>query len=165
MTSHRCCRVSSCPAPEALLRLRKPPFHHFELLPPQAATWQSRAPRPGTYCPRVDARSLSFCRHRIRGHTRTHTSADFRTFDRRSLEDNSGREGERLPAAGYWGRILRTVPEESFLRILRVFPWLPGPLPRRSHRVHVPVSFPDVIGLPHGRLGRLPATFHERNFS
>ena len=41
--------------------------------------------------------------------------------------------------------------------ILRVFPWLPGPLPRRSHRVHAPVNFPDVIGLPHGRLGRLPA--------
>jgi len=32
--------------------------------------------------------------------------------------------------------------------ILRIFPWLPGPLPRRSHRVHVPVDFPDVIGLP-----------------
>jgi hypothetical protein len=32
--------------------------------------------------------------------------------------------------------------------ILRIFPWLPGPLPRRSHRVHVPVVFPDVIGLP-----------------
>jgi hypothetical protein len=40
--------------------------------------------------------------------------------------------------------------------ILRVFPWLPGPLPRRSHRVHAPVNFPDVIGLPLGRLGRLP---------
>jgi len=43
--------------------------------------------------------------------------------------------------------------------ILRVFPWLPGPLPRRSHRVHEPVNFPDVIGLPQGRLGRLPAAF------
>jgi hypothetical protein len=32
--------------------------------------------------------------------------------------------------------------------ILRIFPWLPGPLPRRSHRVHAPVDFPDVIGLP-----------------
>src|ERR1700757_4032120 len=49
--------------------------------------------------------------------------------------------------------------------ILRVFPWLPGPLPRRSHRVHAPVNFPDVIGLPQERLGRLPAAFHERNFS
>jgi len=42
----------------------------------------------------------------------THTSADFRTLDFRtldwrSLEDNSGREVERLPAAGHWGRILR----------------------------------------------------------
>ena len=49
--------------------------------------------------------------------------------------------------------------------ILRVFPWLLGPLPRRSHRVHVPVNFPDVIGLPLGRLGRLPALVHECNFS
>src|SRR3984893_15257333 len=32
--------------------------------------------------------------------------------------------------------------------ILRIFPWLPGPLPRRSHRVHAPVNFPDVIGHP-----------------
>ena len=45
--------------------------------------------------------------------------------------------------------------------ILRVFPWLPGPLPRRSHRVHAPVNFPDVIGLPLGRLGRLPALVHD----
>jgi hypothetical protein len=45
--------------------------------------------------------------------------------------------------------------------ILRVFPCLPGPLPRRSHRVHAPVTFPDVIGLPLGRLGRLPAFVHD----
>ena len=44
--------------------------------------------------------------------------------------------------------------------------WLPGPLPRRSHRVHVPVNFPDVIGLPQEKImGRLPASFHERDFS
>src|ERR1022692_1071903 len=49
--------------------------------------------------------------------------------------------------------------------ILRVFPWLPGPLPRRSHRVHAPVNFPDVIGLPLGRLGRLPAFGPRCNFS
>jgi hypothetical protein len=49
--------------------------------------------------------------------------------------------------------------------ILRIFPWLPGPLPRRSHRVHAPVDFPDVIGLPLGRMGWLPASFHERDFS
>jgi hypothetical protein len=48
--------------------------------------------------------------------------------------------------------------------ILRVFPWLPGPLPRRSHRVHAPVNFPDVIGLPLGRLGRLPAFGPRCNF-
>ena len=45
--------------------------------------------------------------------------------------------------------------------ILRVFPWLPGPLPRRSHRVRAPVTFSDVIGLPLGRLGRLPAFIHD----
>jgi hypothetical protein len=48
--------------------------------------------------------------------------------------------------------------------ILRLFPWLLGPLPRRSHRVHVPVNFPDVIGLPLGRLGRLPALVHNATF-
>ena len=48
--------------------------------------------------------------------------------------------------------------------ILRVFPWLLGPLPRRSHRVHAPVNFPDVIGLPLGRLGRLPALVHDATF-
>lgn len=48
--------------------------------------------------------------------------------------------------------------------ILRVFPWLPGPLPRRSHRVHAPVNFPDVIGLPHRVLGRLPALVHDATF-
>ena len=48
--------------------------------------------------------------------------------------------------------------------ILRVFPWLLGPLPRRSHRVHAPVNFPDVIGLPQGRLGRLPALVHDATF-
>ena len=45
--------------------------------------------------------------------------------------------------------------------ILRVFPCLPGPLPRRSHRVRAPVTFSDVIGLPLGRLGRLPAFIHD----
>ena len=48
--------------------------------------------------------------------------------------------------------------------ILRIFPWLPGPLPRRSHRVHAPVDFPDVIGLPPEGMGWLPALFHERDF-
>ena len=50
--------------------------------------------------------------------------------------------------------------------ILRIFPWLPGLLPRRSHRVHVPVDFPDVIGLPPRKDGlAFPASFHERDFS
>jgi hypothetical protein len=35
------------------------------------------------------------------------TSADFRTFNWRSLEDSSSREAERLPAASHCGRILR----------------------------------------------------------
>jgi hypothetical protein len=32
--------------------------------------------------------------------------------------------------------------------ILRVFPWLPGPLPRRSHRVHAPVTSPMSSAFP-----------------
>jgi hypothetical protein len=51
---------------------------------------QPNAPRPATYCPRTDAHSLPFCRDWIRGHARTRASADFRTFNWRSLEDNSG---------------------------------------------------------------------------
>ena len=70
----------------------------------------------------TDARSLSVRRDRIRSHARTRTSADFRTFDWRSLEDSSGREAERLPAAGYWRRILRQVLAESFLRFQSVEP-------------------------------------------
>src|ERR1700730_1639269 len=105
---------------KALLRHGKPPFRHLELLSTQAATLQSRATRPVTYGHRADARSLSFCRDRIRGHARTRTSTDFRTLDfrnddRRSLEDNSGREAECLPAAGHCGRILRSILAELFL--------------------------------------------------
>src|SRR5271163_4665859 len=51
---------------------------------------QPSALRPATYCPRTDAHSLPFCRDWIRGHAGTRASADFRTFNWRSLEDNSG---------------------------------------------------------------------------
>src|ERR1700693_5652569 len=115
MTAHCCVGFPHALGPEALLRHGKPPFHHLELLSAQTAPWQPRAPRPVTYCPRVDARSLPFCRDRIRGHARTCASADFRTLSWRSLEDNSGGEAECLPAAGYWGRILWPVLAESFL--------------------------------------------------
>src|SRR5260370_42447215 len=91
MISHLCVGFLHALGPEALLRHGKPPFHHLELLSTQAATWQSRAPRPVSYCPRVDARSLSFCRDRIHRHARTRTSTDLRTFDWRSLEDSSSR--------------------------------------------------------------------------
>src|ERR1700726_1222631 len=101
--------------PKALLRHGKPPFRHLELLSTQAATRQSRTPRPVTYCPRADACSLSFCRDRVRRHARTRTSTDFRTLNRRSLKDHSGGEAERLPAAGHCGRILRSILAESFL--------------------------------------------------
>src|SRR5260370_14258121 len=116
MISHLCVGFLHALGLKALLRHRKPPFHHLELLSTQAATWQSRAPRPGTCCPRVDARSLSFCRDRIRGHARTRTSADFRTSDWQSLEGTSGRKAELLPAAVHCGRILRPLLAESFLR-------------------------------------------------
>jgi REP element-mobilizing transposase RayT len=45
---------------EALLRHGKPPFHHLELLSTQAATRQSRAPRPGTNCSRADGLRYRF---------------------------------------------------------------------------------------------------------
>src|SRR5580700_82805 len=114
MTSHLCIEFPHALGPKALLRRGKPPFHHVELLSTQASTWQFRAPRSGTYCPRTDASSLSVRRDRIRRHARTRTSADLRTSNWRSLEDNSGREVERLPAAGYQRRILRPLLAESF---------------------------------------------------
>src|SRR6266481_6490146 len=101
MNSHWCVGFLHALGLKALLRHGKPPFHHLELLSTQAATRQSRAPRPITYCPRSDARSLSVFCDRIRGHARTRTSTDLRTFNRQSLEDTSSREAERLPAAGH----------------------------------------------------------------
>src|SRR5579863_2871873 len=101
---HLCVGFLHALGPEALLRRRKPPFHYLELLSAQAAAWQSRALRPRTYCPRVDAGSLSVCRDRIRGHARACTSTDLRTVDWRSVEDRSGGEAKRLPAFGHCGR-------------------------------------------------------------
>src|SRR5579863_7062654 len=86
MTSHLYVKFPHALGLKALLRHWKSAFHYLELLSTQAAAWQSRAPRCGTYRPRTDARSLSFCRDRIRGHARACTSIDFRTYDWRSYD-------------------------------------------------------------------------------
>ena len=49
--------------------------------------------------------------------------------------------------------------------ILRVFPWLPGPLPRRSIGCICLLTSPMFIGLPLGRLGRLSRFSPRCNFS
>ena len=48
---------------------------------------------------------------------------------------------------------------------LRIFPRMLGPLPRRSHGVHVPVSSSVSSPFPQRGLGRLPASFRAYDFS
>ena len=47
---------------------------------------------------------------------------------------------------------------------LQIFPRMPGPLPRRSHRVHLPVSSSVSSAFPRHSLGRLPVGIRERDF-
>ena len=52
-----------------------------------------------------------------------------------------------------WRSLCRLLPAPAAIGIfptlsLRIFPRMPGPLPRRAHRVHIPVSSSMVIGLP-----------------
>jgi hypothetical protein len=55
---------------------------------------------------------------------------------------------------------------QSFPTIsLRIFPQMPGPLLRRSQEVHMPISSSLSSAFPNGRLGRLPATIREHDFS
>src|ERR1022692_1555974 len=44
---------------------------------------------------------------------------------------------------------------------LKIFPWMLDPVPRRSHRVLLPVSSPVSSAFPQERWGRLPALFRE----
>ena len=48
---------------------------------------------------------------------------------------------------------------------LRIFPQMPGPMPRRSHRVQVPVTSSVSSAFPNKGVGRLPAFTRERDFS
>ena len=49
--------------------------------------------------------------------------------------------------------------------ILKIFPEMLDPVPRRSHRLHLPVSSSVSAAFPTKRLGRLPASFREYDFS
>jgi hypothetical protein len=61
-----------------------------------------------------------------------------------------------LLSFGFWPRsrsLRRLLPAPAATGIfptlsLQICPRMPGPLPRRSHRVHLPVSYLGVIGLP-----------------
>ena len=44
---------------------------------------------------------------------------------------------------------------------LKIFPWMLDPVPRRSHRVRLPVSSPVSSAFPQRRWGRLPASIRE----
>ncbi len=48
---------------------------------------------------------------------------------------------------------------------LRILPQMPGPMPRRSHRVRVPVSSSVSSAFPNRGVGRLPACTREHDFS
>ena len=49
--------------------------------------------------------------------------------------------------------------------VMKIFPEMLDPVPRRSHRLHLPVSSSVSAAFPTKRLGRLPATFREYDFS
>ena len=49
--------------------------------------------------------------------------------------------------------------------ILKIFPEMLDPVPRWSHRLHVPVSSSVSAAFPTKRLGRLPTSFREYDFS
>jgi hypothetical protein len=48
--------------------------------------------------------------------------------------------------------------------ILRIFPRMPGPIPRRSHRMHLPVSSPVSSAFPSRRWVGFPRCFREHDF-
>jgi hypothetical protein len=48
---------------------------------------------------------------------------------------------------------------------LRILPRMPEPLPRRSRWVHLPGSSPASSAFPSHKMGRLPASFREHDFS
>src|SRR6516164_6571666 len=55
------------------------------------------------------------------------------------------------------------LPDVGVAFVRETYPASCGDITPRSSlvRVHAPVNFPDVIGLPLGRLGRLPALVHD----
>jgi hypothetical protein len=54
------------------------------------------------------------------------------------------------------------LPHGSFPTLsLKIFPWMLDPVPRRSHRVLLPVSSPMSSAFPQRRWGRLPALIRE----
>ena len=74
---------------------------------------------------------------------------------------------------GFWPRswsLRRLLPAPAATGIiptlsLQICPRMPGPLPRRSHRVHLPVSSSVSSAFPRHSLGRLPVGIRERDFS
>ncbi len=74
---------------------------------------------------------------------------------------------------GFWPRswsLCRLLPVPAATGIiptlsLQICPRMPGPLPRRSHRVLLPVSSSVSSAFPRHSLGRLPVGIRERDFS
>jgi hypothetical protein len=74
---------------------------------------------------------------------------------------------------GFWPRswsLRRLLPAPAATGILptlslQICHRMPGPLPRRSHRVHLPVSSSVSSAFPRHSIGRLPVGIRERDFS
>ena len=71
------------------------------------------------------------------------------------------------PRSGSLCRLLPAPAASGFFPTLslQIFPEMLDPVPRRSHRLHLPVSSSVSSAFPTKRLGRLPATFREYDFS
>ena len=71
------------------------------------------------------------------------------------------------PRSGSLCRLLPAPAASGFFPTLslKIFPEMLDPVPRRSHRLHLPVSSSVSSAFPTKRLGRLPASFREYDFS
>ena len=71
------------------------------------------------------------------------------------------------PRSGSLCRLLPAPAASGFFPTLslKILPEMLDPVPRRSHRLHVPVSSSVSAAFPTKRLGRLPASFREYDFS
>ena len=140
---------------KALLRHRRSPLHHVQLLSPSETPEHSRAPRSSTQSNRTDANPIPIRSSRLRGHARTHAPIDLRTANFESLNGNAGNKVGRskkgaplLPGFGRSGDFDSTLLDETFLRLQ---PLEPAERVRKTP-LHAPEPSRARIGSPSRRL-------------